>query len=119
MADSEAKILRAIRAALNGARNAEGAYRCRVVRNTVGFSREPRKLTYGLGLGSADLVGAIRGGRLFVVEVKRPGEAPSANQRSWLAAVRGWGGAAFCCHGVAGAMRALADAENGSEGWEE
>lgn len=109
---TEASLLRSIRKALNLARDAEGHLRCRVVRNTVGFD-QTRKVRYGLGTGSADLVGLLRGGRVLAIEVKTPGALPTAEQRAWIAAVRRWGGAAACVRSVDEAMAALTAAESG------
>jgi hypothetical protein len=71
---------------------------------------------YGLGVGSADLVGVVTMhrytisftsaemaaaipqsgiGRAFALEVKLPGEKPTADQVKWLRAVRELGG--FAC----------------------
>lgn len=46
------------------------------------------------GKGVSDLIGVLRDGRFFALEVKRPGEKPSANQAAFLALVREAGGAA-------------------------
>lgn len=46
----------------------------------------------GLPTGSSDLVGVGPGGRFFGLEVKKPGERPTAEQETWLALVRRFGG---------------------------
>lgn len=74
----------------------------RVFRNNVGVLKDAtgRRVTYGLGVGSADLIGSVtvtRNGsppfaRAVAIEVKRPGEKPSEEQARWLAMAReaGW-----------------------------
>jgi len=76
--------MQAIRKALND------TGRVRVVRNSVGFDRE-HKSRYGLGVGSPDLVGALRGGRAFGCEVKTPTGRLSPEQRAWWRAAHAWG----------------------------
>lgn len=49
----------------------------------------------GLGTGSPDLVGILRGGRVFCLEVKGPKTATGKEQPAWQAALRAWGG--FVC----------------------
>ena len=55
-----------------------------------------RLMFTGLGLGTADLICVVPPfGRFLGIELKRPGYSPSDvsdNQRSWLAAVRRFGG---------------------------
>lgn len=46
------------------------------------------------GKGVSDLIGLLRDGRFFALEVKRPDEEPSASQAAFLALVREAGGAA-------------------------
>jgi hypothetical protein len=94
-------------------------HRCRVAlarmpgvtvwRNNVGEWKDPKGFTivYGLCVGSADLVGlvearvysdiggelsAVRIGRFFALEVKRPGKVPTDEQEVWMAQVRKLGG---------------------------
>lgn len=45
------------------------------------------------GKGVSDIVGMLRGGRFFAIEVKRPDEKPTAEQAAFLALVREAGGA--------------------------
>lgn len=63
-------------------------------RNNVGVLTDERgnRVAYGLGVGSADLIGSVTvdtaHGPLAVslaVEVKRPGAKPSEHQARWLA----------------------------------
>ena len=86
-----------------------------IFRNNVGALRDERgvKVTYGLGVGSADLVGSLtvmadglierpdrtfgpvtrqRVARSLAIEVKRPGEKPTPEQVAWQEAMRraGW-----------------------------
>lgn len=87
--------------------------RARLVRNQVGFDQE-RKLRYGLGIGSADLVGVIPGGRLFALEVKTSAGRTTPEQLAWLRAVRRWGGFAAIVRSVDDAIAALGRAEQGA-----
>jgi hypothetical protein len=89
----------------------------RVARNNVGVLEwaPGKKLRYGLGHGSADLVGIVTVsvwfvagaiwtvstfGRAFALEVKRPGVKPKPEQVAWLAAFRRLGGFAAVVHSV-------------------
>lgn len=83
---SETDIMRAIRAAVNGTKKAT------LWRNNVGFDAEKR-VKYGLGVGSADLVGFIHdSGRFLAVEVKTPTGRLSKEQRLWMEFVNKHGG---------------------------
>lgn len=70
----------------------------RVFRNNVGMLRDEygTRVRYGLGVGSADLVGSVTIARglavPLAVEVKRPGERASSEQLAWLIDKRhaGW-----------------------------
>jgi hypothetical protein len=110
----------------------------RVVRNNVGqLEWAPgKRLVYGLGLGSADLVGIVSNywryateeelnrigswaslkneGRPFCLEVKRPGQKLRPDQEEWSRAVRSLGG--FCCvvHSVEEAIAAVARCRSGA-----
>jgi VRR-NUC domain len=79
-------------------------------RNSVGGVRGTR-LRYGLGVGSADLVGLLRGGlragRLFAVEVKTETGRLSVEQREWLHAVNAAGGYACVARTVPEALSEL------------
>lgn len=96
----------------------------RVVRNNSGMLEwaPGKRLRYGLGLGSADLVGVVlipwdlsdprifdsHGlGRAFCLEVKRPGVKPDRHQLAWLQAVRNLGGFATVVHSVDEAIEAV------------
>jgi hypothetical protein len=62
---------------------------------------------YGLGRGSADLVGILRGGRFIALEVKTPSGRVGRDQISWMHAVRSAGGFASVVRSVDEAMAAL------------
>ena len=89
----------------------------RVARNNTGALRDAtgRLVVFGLGTGSADLVGIVRMegddlrrlaamyglhgippfGRVLALEVKLPGKRPRPDQARWARVVRSLGG--FCC----------------------
>lgn len=100
--NAETPIMAAIRKAVN----CDG--RARLVRNNVGFDAE-KKVRYGLGVGSADLVGFLLDGsaRLFCIEVKTPTGRLSPEQRAWIGAVRRNHGFAAVARSVPEAMAAL------------
>ena len=109
---SEAPIRDRIRLAVAGL----GA---RLFRNSIGLCRcRGTPITYGLGEGTADLVGwlpitvtpALLGKRLSVfvaVEVKTPGTATTKKQIAFLEAVRKAGGIALVAHSEADVLDAL------------
>ncbi len=81
--------MRAIRQAVN----LDG--RARLVRNNTGVGRAlsgEAKIRFGLGNGGADLVGMLRGGRAFAIEVKTPVGRLRPDQKAWSAAFQAWGG---------------------------
>ena len=83
-------------------------------RNNVGFDRE-RKVKYGLGLGSPDLVGLLRPtGRLCGFEVKTPIGRVSKDQKLWHAAARASGGFVAIVRSADEALEALTRARNGA-----
>lgn len=102
----ETAITRNVRIALN--RTA----RCRIVRNNTGVDTTAG-VRYGLGEGGADLVGILRGGRVFCLEVKVPGGRTRPTQDAWLATVRRFGGFACVVTSIPEAMQALERAEAG------
>lgn len=92
--------------------------RCLVKRNTVGVAvTHGRFITYGLGTGSTDLVGLLKGGRVFCLEIKTPtgktAPARAEEQEKWREAVRQWGGFATVVRSVTEALEALTRAEQG------
>lgn len=86
-------------------------------RNNVGRARYGAAwVAYGLGLGSADLVGLIRpSGRAFALEVKTPTGRLSAEQRAWHKAWSEAGGFVACVRSVEDALRALDEATGNDE----
>jgi Holliday junction resolvase len=78
-------------------------------RNNVGVDVE-RGITYGLGKGSADLVGIAPGGRFLALEVKRPRYSPSdvrPEQRAWISVVTKFGGLAGVASSPEEALRII------------
>ena len=84
--------------------------RVRLVRNNVGFDPENR-VRYGLGNGSPDLVGTLRGGRCFCIETKTPKGRLSADQQAWWRAATRWGVLGGVARSVGEAMQLLEEAE--------
>jgi hypothetical protein len=79
-------------------------------RNNTGKlqDRTGRWVTYGLGVGGADLVGILKGsGRFVAFEVKVPGGRISPEQEAWHRVVNASGGYARVVHSVDEAMAAL------------
>ena len=78
-------------------------------RNNTGVARyEDAKVVYGLGKGSPDLVGMLRGsGRLFAIEVKSARGRVSNHQAQWHAVVRSAGGFVAVVRSVDEALEAL------------
>ena len=77
----------------------------RLFRNNVGVLRDERGayVTYGLCIGSSDLIGdcPINGVAVFVaVEVKAPGKRATIDQEAFLMSVTGRGGIGICCDSV-------------------
>ncbi len=102
---SESRIQAQIRAVLSG-REAKS----RIWRNSVGGAKleDGSYITYGLGKGSADLIGIYKVlitpdmvgqeiGRFLAVEVKTPIGRLSPEQKAWLKAVQSYGGIAEVC----------------------
>lgn len=103
----------------------------RVVRNNTGMLEwaPEQTLRYGLGIGSADLVGIVTVrtccdgccigtvsktlGRAFAVEVKWPDEYPTPDQRRWLASFRRFGGFACVVHSIEEATDAVTRCRTG------
>jgi hypothetical protein len=104
---SETAIQKAIRVAVN----ASG--RAIVWRNNTGVD-VARGVRYGLGNGSADLVGMlVPSGRFLALEVKTPVGRLSNEQILWIDVVRKRGGAAYCVRSVAEALEAVDHALRG------
>lgn len=98
-----------------------------VWRSNTGALRDEggRLVRYGLCDGSSDLIGIVRlcdvaalssiahrtdPGVFLAIEVKRPGEKPTAEQRAFLARVAAMGGVAGWCSSVAGAVAIVHEA---------
>lgn len=82
-------------------------------RNNVGLARYQgsRPIRYGLGIGSADLVGIVRPtGRGFALEVKTATGRLSPEQRAWHRAWTEAGGFVACVRSVDEAWQALEEA---------
>lgn len=99
----ESDIQNAVRSALNR----DG--RVRLLRNSVGVHvcvckqcgfRDKFAIRFGMGVGSPDLLGIIRGGRVFGQEVKVPGRGLDPEQEAWWAAARKWGVLGGVTHSV-------------------
>lgn len=87
--------------------------RALIWRNQCGaYKRGRHYIAYGLGVGSADLVGLlIPSGRFFALEVKTEVGKLSAEQRAWAFAVQKAGGYVACVRSVGDALEALKQAE--------
>lgn len=84
---------------------------CRVWRNNVGQLRDARgiPITYGLGKGSADLIGFVfPTGQFLAVEIKTPEGRLSDEQKAWLATVRDRNGIAVVLRSVEAAETLVA-----------
>lgn len=114
----ESEILDSILRAVN----ATGYARC--WRNNVGKLPDAngRVVSYGLAVGSADLIGIVRVsaavtdacyGRFLALEVKRPGKLPTDDQRRWLAVVANMGAVAAVVHSADEALAVVAEARDG------
>lgn len=101
--NAETKIQRAIREAINRSGHAL------VARNNVGFDAGNR-IPYGLGRGSPDLVGTLRNGVCFCIEVKTPAGRLSREQQAWWRAARKWGIRGGVARSVPEALALLSEA---------
>jgi hypothetical protein len=100
----EAEILQAVFSAL--------VHSGRVIcwRNNSGFGRTENgnKIRFGLGIGSADIVGLVRpSGRFVGFEIKTLVGRLSAEQAAWHRVVADAGGAVFTVRSPAEALAAL------------
>lgn len=59
-----------------------------------------RLVRFNDGCGVSDVLAVLPGGRFASIEVKRPGNKPTADQAAWLALVREAGGLALVVTGV-------------------
>ena len=103
----ETALSKSIRLALNR------TMRVRLMDNEVGVDTI-KGVRYGLGTGSADLVGILKSGRVFCLEVKTPSGRVRPEQNAWLESVRRWGGFAAVVRSLDDAVAALARAEQGA-----
>jgi hypothetical protein len=83
-----------------------------VWRNTTGVTHhESRRVTYGLALGSSDLIGLLGPhGRFVALEVKTPDGRVTEHQARFLARVRHHGGIAAVVRSVDDARATIAPA---------
>jgi hypothetical protein len=83
-----------------------------VWRNTTGVTEhDGRRVTYGLALGSSDLIGLLGPhGRFVALEVKTPAGRVTEHQARFLARVRHHGGIAAVVRSVADARATIAGA---------
>lgn len=80
-----------------------------VMRNAQGG----RTYRMGLGTGSADIIGVLRGGRIMALEVKTKDGEPSDAQLEWCADVNRLGGYATFVTSIPEALKAAEAAERG------
>jgi hypothetical protein len=105
---TESRIQQDIRKALNSSLGPDGRPRVRVMRNSVGYDPVNR-VRYGM-VGSPDLIGVLRDGRCFAVEVKSAHGRVSPEQQAWWRAAKQWGVLGGVATSVAEAMALLEDA---------
>ncbi len=91
----------------------------RLFRNNVGSYPDPNGgkqwITYGLGKGSADLIGLIVGsGRFLGVEIKTATGRQSDEQKAWQRTIQSYGGIAVVLRSVAEAEEFLRSIIDGS-----
>lgn len=103
--NAETALCRNVRLALNR------TGRVRVVRNNVGLD-QTTGVRYGLGNGSPDLVGTLRGGASFCLEIKTPRGRVSDDQEAWWRSARQWGVRGGIARSIEEAFALLAEAEN-------
>ena len=102
----ESRIQRQIRIAVNRTGKA------RVFPNVVGLFEDGHggMRRVGLGTGSADLVGVVRGGRAIALEVKNETGRVRPEQHRWHDAARAWGVYVAVVRSVDDAIAAVDDA---------
>ena len=90
-------------------------------RNSVGVAREwdpkthtQRVIRYGLAPGSADLIGSFYG-RFVGLEVKRPGEYPTKEQRMWADLLRNNGAYVVTVRSIEDAKAAIEELKRGAK----
>lgn len=91
--------------------------RAQLARNNVGVTTTAPRISYGLGKGSADLIGFIFAtGRFFAVEVKTPTGRLSKDQKNWINFVNKYGGYACVARSPDEALQHMVLAESGEKG---
>ena len=83
----------------------------KLMRNNSG-ARKGGKVRYGLGTGSADWIGCLRG-RFFAIEAKKEDGVTSDAQMAWLAEIRAMGGFAAVVRSIEEFHQAVARAAKG------
>jgi hypothetical protein len=78
----------------------------RLWRNNIGKLQDitGRWVTYGLAVGSSDLIGIRSDGRFLSVEVKAGRRKTTTEQAAWLSMIREMGGIAGVAHSVEEAL---------------
>jgi hypothetical protein len=102
---SEATLMREIRHHLNV------SGRCRLVRQNVGVDVE-RGIKYGY-TGQPDLIGVLKDGRCFCIEVKTPKGRVRPEQINWWRSAYQWNVTGGIARSLEGAWRLLDEAERG------
>ena len=85
-------------------------------RNNTGqlLDSRGRPVTFGLAVGSADLIGILAPtGRFVALEIKQPRQKAKPHQDQWLAVVRSLGGFAAVVTSEEEALRAIERARQG------
>ncbi len=103
---NETELMRVVKHELNTSK------RCRLLRNNVGLD-ESHGVLYGLGKGSADLVGVLTTGQSFAIETKMDKGVVSDKQIAWWRAAYKWNVRGGVARSLAGAWRLLEEAERG------
>ncbi len=84
-------------------------------RNNTGklIDRTGRPVTFGLGVGSSDIIGCLPGGRYLAVECKIGKNKLTLNQKLFLESVKAAGGLALCVWSLPELVRAIHDDRKG------
>lgn len=93
---------------------------CVFWRNAVGTgtNQSGNMVKYGLGKGSADLIGMVRpSGRTVALEIKLPGGRVSNDQQMFLALINSGGGFGRVVRSVDEANRAVDQAIDSANAW--
>ncbi len=102
-APGETALLKAVLAALAWRRRDVEVWR----NNTGGMHKHAQYIPFGLGEGGADLIGVLRTGRFWAVELKTDKGRLSDAQKAWHARVRVMSGYVATARTVEEVMRAL------------